>query len=398
MKNVMFGFILLVLVVGAYLLGSVQSRKVISIPPAQWAGDSDSAQAWREFTASLEAAGESVFAAAPDEAERLDGLQYLAQLASASLEMKLAKGSAAQPEFTDWMDGYRKFLGDSPDAIYHTAELSPDYRYEISGNGGEAQYLGFMIYGRQLNGWNRAAANISNEAMSFDAEGDFTILLASNPPENAGENWLKLDDDAHMIMVRQYYHHREGKLEATFNIRNLDAPQYRPANDVQLAMSLRKATSFFNDTLSGAIALGEMLSAAPNRIDPPKSYSPEFGGVFYPTFDNEYFGSWFYLEDDEALVIEGEVPDVDYWSVSLQNRWMQSFDDRHMQVGLNNHQITTENGRYRVVVSHQKPSSGNWIDAAGNREGLLAIRYQLSQGSSKPELRLVKFADLVNAR
>ncbi len=187
-------------------------------------------------------------------------------------------------------------------------------------------------------------------------------------------------------------------MEATFNIRNLDAPQYRPANDVQLAMSLRKATSFFNDTLSGAIALGEMLSAAPNRIDPPKSYSPEFGGVFYPTFDNEYFGSWFYLEDDEALVIEGEVPDVDYWSVSLQNRWMQSFDDRHRQVGLNNHQITTENGRYRVVVSHQKPSSGNWLDAAGNREGLLAIRYQLSQGSSKPELRLVKFADLVNAR
>ncbi|MEP4147841.1 MAG: DUF1214 domain-containing protein [Halioglobus sp.] len=394
MNKVMSVLLVLVLVAGAYALGTMQSRKVINVPPAQWAEGSDAARAWREFTTSLEAGGESVFTAAATDNERLDGLQYLAQLASASLEMKLAKGSQNDPSFTDWMGDYRKFLGDSPDAIYHTAELSPRYRYEITGNRGDAEYLGFMLYGSQLNGWNRAAANISSESMIFDDDGNFTIVLAQSQPENREINWLQLESDVHMVMVRQYFHGRDGKSESRFSIRNLDEPEYQPSGEALVAASLRDATSFFNDTLNGAIALAEMLSQAPNQIDPPKAYSAEFGGVFYPTFDNEYFGSWFYLEENEALVIEGESPQADYWSVSVQNRWMQSLDYKHYQVGLNNHQINQENGRYRVIVSHKKPPNGDWIDTAGHREGLLAIRYQLTEGSPKPTLRLVKFADL----
>ncbi|NNL11526.1 MAG: hypothetical protein HKO84_07170, partial [Pseudomonadales bacterium] len=83
-----------------------------------------------------------------------------------------------------------------------------------------------------------------------------------------------------------------------------------------------------------------------------------------------------------------------YWAVSLQNRWMQSLDYEHYQVALNGQQIKTDNGRYRVVVSHQRPPSGNWLDTAGKREGLLSIRYQLSKNSEKPSLRLVRFNDL----
>ena len=73
---------------------------------------------------------------------------------------------------------------------------------------------------------------------------------------------------------------------------------------------------------------------------------------------------------------------------------MQSLDYKHYQVGLNNHQITQTNGRYRVIVSHKRPPNGDWIDTAGQREGLLAIRYQLTEDSEKPKLSLVKFADL----
>ena len=93
-------------------------------------------------------------------------------------------------------------------------------------------------------------------------------------------------------------------------------------------------------------------------------------------------------------MIEGAVPDAPYWGVSLQSRWMQSLDYKHYQIELNDHQITTKNGRYRIVVSHRQPPSGNWIDTAGKREGLLSIRYQLSQGSEKPTLTLVKFKQL----
>lgn len=394
LKKLGVGVVLAVLVLGAYVLGTFNARKVISLPPAQWTGNSDAAEAWREFSGSLEAAGARVFEASDNPRERLEGLQYLSQLAAASLEMKLAKGSPVEPHFTNWMGDYRKFLGDSPDAIYHTAELSPDYRYEISGSRGDAEYLGFMLYGRQINGWNRAVGNLSSETMQFDDSGHFTVLLSRTPPSDPGRNWLQLEDDIHLLMVRQYYHGREGKTSADFAIRNLDQPGHQPAGEVEVAAGLRNSTAFFNDTLDGAIALSAMLASAPNSMDPPSSYSADFGGVFYPTFDNEYFGGWYYLEDDEALVVEGAVPDAPYWSVSLQSRWMQSLDYKHYRVALNDRQIVTQDGRYRIVLSHRQPPSGNWLDTAGNREGLLSIRYQLSQGNEKPSLSVVKFDQL----
>jgi hypothetical protein len=203
-----------------------------------------------------------------------------------------------------------------------------------------------------------------------------------------------LDDDVHMVMVRQYYHDRSDKDEASFTITNLSPPAFTPDTEEDVAQRLASATTFFNETLDGAIALKGMLAAGVNSIDPPKSYNPDFGGVFYPTDDNEYYGAWFYLEDDEALVVEGAVPDATYWSVSLQNRWMQSMDHEHYRVALNDSEIRTEDGRYRVIVSHQKPPSGNWLSTAGKREGLLAIRYQRSKNPEKPSLTLVKFDQL----
>ena len=394
MKQVGIAVLLVIAAAGGYVLGTLKASKTISLPEAAWTEGNDAAEAWREFTGSLEAAGARVFEATENPLERIEGLAYLGGLATASLEMKLAKGSEAAPALTDWMSDYRKFLGDSPDAIYHTAQLSPQYRYEVSGHRGDAEYLGFMLYGKQLNGWNRAAANLSQEQLTFDDEGNFTILLSSTAPVDDDANWLQLDDDIHMLMVRQYYHDRDSKTKAHFTIRNLDAPAHTPKTSEEVASGIRAAATFFRDTVDGAIALSAMNAENRNSIDPPKGYNADFGGIFYPTSDNEYFGGWYQLKDDEALIVEGAVPDAPYWSVSLQNRWMESLDYRHHQVGLNDQQIEIEDGRYRVVVSRQQPATGNWLDTAGHREGLLVIRYQLSENSERPSLRLVKSADL----
>ncbi len=394
MKKMLLAVVVIILMAGAYLLGTFNGGRVVNVPPMAWTENSEAAQSWRELIASMEAAGAKVFASTDDSRERLEGLLYLSQLVSVSLEMKLAKGSQSAPQFTDWMGSYRKFLGDSPDAVYHTAEISPDYSYEISGNIADAEYLGFMLYGTALNGWNRAAGNISTESLSLDGDGIFRIVLSKNEPAEAGVDWLPLEDDIHMVMVRQYFHDRPNKHEAVFTIHSLNAPEFLASTDAELVKSMDDATAFFNETMDGSVALIAMLSANTNNIDPPKSYSQDFGGVFYPTSDNEYFGTWFRLADDEAMVIEAAVPDAPYWSVSLQNRWMQSMDYQHFPVSLNDQQIATGNSRYQIILSHQKPPSGNWLSTAGSNEGLLSIRYQLSSGNEKPSLRVVKFDQL----
>lgn len=393
MKKALALFAGILLIAGAYFFGTIRGSDTVSAPSAEWADGSDTAKAWQELGISFEAAGAKVFEVTDDPRERRDGLQYLSQLMAAALEMKLTKGDRARPAFTDWMGDDRKILGDSPDAVYHTAEVSADHSYEITGQRGDAEYLGVMLYGRGLNGWNRAASNINHDTLQFDEFENFRVVMSKTKPKD-GADWLHLEDDIHMVMVRQYFHDRPDKTEARFTIHNLNMPEIVIDNDIVLASRMRDAAMFFNDSLKGTLALADMLIATPNSSTPPTSYNQDFGGIFYPTEDNQYLGTWFSLLPDQALIIEGDAPDVDYWSISLQNRWLQSFDYENHQTSLDNHKIKTKDGRYRVVISAQKLKSENWLDTAGYNSGLIAIRYQLAGKIPPPTMTVVKLADI----
>lgn len=393
LKRVLYGLALILLCVLAFVFGTFKVKRFVELPAADWTQGSEAATAWREFTASQEAGAAKIYAATDNPLERREGLKFLSSLASMSIEMKIAKGDRARPAFTDWMGDDRKLLGDSPDAIYHTAEISPDYSYEITGNIGEAEYLGFALYGRQVNGWNRAAGNLSHTDMEIDADGNFRVVLSRNADQNETHS-LVLEDDIHMVMVRQYFHDRPSKTPATFSIRNLTPPTPTAQTDTELAGYIREAVMFFNDSLDGTIALGNMLQDEPNSATPPKKYDPDFGGVFYPTHDNQYFGTGFKLAPDEALIIEGEAPDADYWSISLQNRWLQSLSYDGKPVSLDNHQLTIKDGRYRVIVAHENPGPSDWLNTSGHTTGLVAIRYQLADTVPSPEILLAKLNDL----
>lgn len=63
------------------------------------------------------------------------------------------------------------------DAVYHTAELNSQREYVIYGNIGEADYIGFQLYGlNPLNSWNWASANINAHNMAIDPNGDIADI------------------------------------------------------------------------------------------------------------------------------------------------------------------------------------------------------------------------------
>ena len=344
-----------VVVLVAYFAGLMQARTTIKKPDAGWAEQDSVAGAWQEMIISLEAAGAAVYASTDDPRARHDGFMHLADLFSTALEMKLSKGDPARPAFTDWMRDHRKLLGDLDDAIYMTAEISAAHDYEITGKRNDAGYLGFVVYGRGLNGWNKVNASLSSATMRFDADGRFRLVLSRTAPDDPDTNWLPLTPDAHMVMVRQYFHDRPASRSADIAIHNRNPLDYQMPSREEIAGGLHAATTFFNEAHRGTLALADMLATAPNSVDPPRNYDPDFVGIFYPTPDNGYFGTQFNIQPDEALIVEGEVPDAPYWSVSLQDRWMRSLDYTAHQTSLNNHEIKTRNGRYRVVIAHKNP-------------------------------------------
>ena len=101
-----------------------------------------------------------------------------------------------------------------------------------------------------------------------------------------------------------------------------------------------------------------------------------------PTPAIQYSGQWFDgLGDDEAIVIEGTVPDCRYWSISLLTRFMESGDWVHHPVALTGRDIGGAAGeRFRVVVAHADPGAGPWLATTGLTSGNLAVRALKADG------------------
>ena len=147
--------------------------------------------------------------------------------------------------------------------------------------------------------------------------------------------------------------------------------------------------NFFNQTWQGSLALADALKETTNSFDRPATVSPDFVGIFYPTPDNDYHGGSFSLSPGEALVVEGEVPAAAFWSITLQDHWMQSIESNGQPASLKGSEITNRDGLYRVWISDTPaPEGEDWLNTGDESEGLVAIRYLLSDNVTAPIARL----------
>ncbi|HCG95006.1 MAG TPA: hypothetical protein DEX20_05205 [Halieaceae bacterium] len=415
--RVVIGIALLTLVsYASYQAGRFSGSTVISAPDDAWAMDDAASEAFQNLLTSVDFAGSEAYSLSQSSEATLphdETYQYLLELLAASIEMQLSKGDPLEPTFTDWMGDYRKFLGDSPDARYFTAPIDSDYDYELTFDMGDADYLGVVIYDTNpLTGWNRATDSLHVLAKKVgNAKG---IRLASgNRHEQAesetGSFELQLSETAHTVMVRTYRF--DGSAEENSHIsiavssstgsESENISQTQPHTSAGDALSvetrLTNTSRFFNETWLGSRALARAIGTTANSFERPAEVSPDFVGIFYPTPDNSYHGGAFDLAPDEHLVIEGKGPEAAFWSVTLQNHWMQSLAPSTGKASLRGDEIVLRDGRYRIWIGALPPPEGeNWLSTGGLQQGLVAIRYLLATAEEAPSARLVQAADLMN--
>jgi hypothetical protein len=438
----------------SYTLGNFNARDTISRPDMSWALGSAAAIKISDLSISLEHAANAIRERNPEasEADLGKAYDYLSGLLAASVEMHIAKGDPLQPAFTNWMSDYRKFLGDSPDAIYSTAPIDADSKYEVAITTGSADYLGFVVYERNpITGWNRVADSTSivpdaensvfrirlthessdeiPESKTLDtplekstgstegAEGAVGIKDEKSTPSidshdgiseaqmqgaepGSEQLTLQLSDSSHLIMVREYFFDSGPRQPSMLTIERLKTTARAITGVItQTGTSGQSATpfktraanavNFLNQTWQGSLALADALKETTNSFDRPATVSPDFVGIFYPTPDNDYHGGSFSLEPGEALVVEGEVPSAAFWSITLQDHWMQSIESNGQSASLRGSEITNREGRYRVWISDTPPPEGeDWLDTGDESEGLVAIRYLLADKATAPTANL----------
>ncbi|MET0658143.1 MAG: hypothetical protein ABW110_08320 [Steroidobacteraceae bacterium] len=121
----------------------------------------------------------------------------------------------------------------------------------------------------------------------------------------------------------------------------------------------------------------------------------QFGGVS----SQHYVEGFFDIQDDEALVLETEIPERSrYWNFQLSDFLWRSLGWMHSQSSLNGHTARLDSdGKLRAVISIRDPGVPNWLDPVGLKKGLIYGRWTDCSSQPLPTVTKVKVDDVRSA-
>jgi hypothetical protein len=355
-------------------------------------------RAWHDFCDALKSAGDSILRASTPTTpfDRAEGWRYLTRLMRAALEMNIEHGDPRFPAFYQLSNETIKIGNDNPDNLYHNCNISGAYEYRIRGTRGSVHYISFgtKCGGYASDGTMRPSGQLNIDEMQVEPDGSFEILVSC---EKQPGNWLPMEPDTSMLIVRQTFLDRGAEEPAQYEIERIgsdDAPRIDPET--------------FEQTLQASAAF--VAGTANKFVDWMERYESHLNGL--PSDDQEecqraggdaaihYKQSYWKLGPDEALVIEAKtIPECSTWNLQLSNFWMESLDYLHHRIHINKHSAHYEpDGSVRIVVAHRDPGPAwpNWLTTDGHGCGGMLFRWIEATDHPPVETRVVKHDELAH--
>ncbi len=347
-----------------------------------------SGKSWDEFCEQLKLAGTVLkYSGTPqDPFNQAEGLRYLTRLTRAGLEAFVEYADPSFPVLKRMVHETVKMGADNPDNYYFNARISGEFEYKITGKRNTVHYIGFFTqngnYG--TTGGLAPCGNLEGDELTLEPDGSFEIILSR---ERRGKNWLKIEEETGIVIVRQTFLNRFEETPAELEIVNLNG-QKAPAvlTPKMIDEGLKIAAMF----VSGAPLLFARWAKGFQRYtNQLPMFDPETSNAAGGDKNIIYYHSYWKLKEDEALVIKVKPPGCDSWNFQLNNYWMESLDYRYFNVcvskGTSKYE---EDGSVLVVVAHRDPGMGNWIDTCGHFEGTMTWRwYRLGKGAQPVQPR-----------
>jgi hypothetical protein len=352
--------------------------------------------AWHDFCDRLRATGDAILGEGyPDTPrDRAEGIRWLTRLMGYATRMEVEAGDPLYPCFVRYETPHDQWGGPNPDNIYLRANVDPRETYRIWGNvTGMRQAIFSLNEGDMQLGEFGVYSERSLDALEVEADGHLEIRVS---PEAQAGNWMPSDPAGRLLTIRTYQSDWDADAAPVFHIERIGAEGVAPPplDPGQLAAALDRSATWVERTATfwNQYTRAGWKNATPNHANPAR---PAKGGA-----DNILYGSCFFeLASDEALLVECDAPDADYWSFTLHTLgWLESgaFADR--QTSLSAHQAhVDDDGRLRVVVAEADPGVPNWIDSEARSRGLLVYRWVWARTNPVPEARVVPIAALRSA-
>jgi Protein of unknown function (DUF1214) len=294
----------------------------------------------------------------------------------------------------------------NPDDSYYMAVVDDDGVYKISGFRGTVRILEFEIGASTMQAYGRGEwapslshYNVDRDGIHFDDNGYFEVILSPTRPEGYTGDWWQLKPNAHFILVRQRAYDWLNEEDGRLAIERLDVPAMKPrmpAEEIHKRISHEGewVRNWTRNMSTWPKPLEE--SGLINRIGIfDLSQNTEIG-VTGGLTTQKYLQGIFKLEDDEALILETELPETcKYWMFHLIDELMASIDQMNHQTSINGHQaVVDSDGKFRAVISARDPGVPNWLDTVGYKRGVMVGRWWECSSAPQPEITKVKVSEV----
>ena len=353
-----------------------------------------SGKAWEEFCDTLKAAGSAmVFPGAPmDSFNQAEGYRYLSRLTRAGLEAFMEFADPKAPVLRRLAHETVKMGSDNPDNNYQNAQISGQYDYRISGTRGSVHYLGFGSqkghYGQ--GGEMPTTGYIEADDLEIAADGRFELIISAKTQTG---NWLPMEPDSTMVIVRQTFKDRKTEVPAELIIERIGG---NAVPDPVTPQSVDHGLNMASTLVAGASMLfAKWAKDFQKHTNQLPMFDPERSTKAGGDPNITYYHSYWQLADDEALVIEAQPPECESWNFQLDNHWFESLDYRYFTIHVNKHTAQyRDDGSVQIIVAHQDPGLPNWINTVGHDCGGMSFRWIRAKDHPQPKCRVVKFKDL----
>jgi len=354
---------------------------------------------WDEFVETLRTLPDRMLAKLP-KARREDPrirqeIARLAQEVLASCTIDAIGGDGDFPAFLPSIGMVLNTGQPNADTIYRSARICPGGSYRLRGKRGSLNQvkIGQVVPRNAETGSGRAYLDVNE--LRVDGEGMFDVLISPTRPEGHSGDWWELGPSANKLMLRMVSYDWANEESPTFSIERLDRPMgRRRPSAADLERRLRALTPALDFLGLMFVDHVEQLRQE-GFVNKFKEFDVSKIGGLVGQF---YYESVYELEDDEALIIESQIPAVcPYRSLILTNEIYETTDWYNNHSSLNGSQAAPDSdGILRIIVSSQDPGVRNWLDTAGYPTGIIQGRWTDCDSQPLPTVRQVKMIELMN--
>jgi hypothetical protein len=301
------------------------------------------------------------------------------------------------PEFVPTYNMDFNIAAPNPDYIYYGTPLNGKGVYRLRGLKGNNRFTFMQVTGPAMSDPKKAASSMFNsfrlDQVPGGLDGSFELVLSAKRPEGYTGNWQFLDPNATGIFMRSVAYDWLHDRDPVVGIERLDTPvrRTRPSAEVTAAR-LQSLVEFVKR--DSAVWWKHMADLQTKNMWNRMGVEP------WGTFPGQvYLEGLYRIADDEALVLETEVPDKClYWSFLVGDMQFRTADYSSNQASINGAQAKLDSdGKFRMVIAKRDPGVANWLDTTGYNEGVIQGRWNTCSSAPVPTAKLVKLADLRSA-